>query len=117
MRPVTAITIFLPTDESHNSRRRVMTRSHVYHGLGGADGLRRFLQLFLLTLVERHLDDALEPRPPQLAWHSTEHIFQAEFTLQPGRTRQDTLLVQGNRLDHLDSSCARRVVGRPCLQK
>src|SRR3954463_5193922 len=101
MSPVTAMMTFFPTDDCHNNRNRLMPCSHLHHGLRGTDCFCRLVQVLLFGLGQRHFDDALESRTSQFAGYSTEHIPETEFALEPGRAREDALLVQGNRLYHL----------------
>src|SRR5918994_6447716 len=103
MSPVTAIITFLPTEESHNNQRRFIRAScsHVHYGLGRSNRLGRLPQFLSLLVGECHLDNSFEPATANLAGHAAEDVPQPELTLKPGRTRENPLPVQRNRLDHL----------------
>src|SRR5829696_92807 len=119
IRPVTAMTTFFPTDESHNSHSRFIRRlrSRVYYRLSRTHRLGRLTELLAFGVGEGHLDDALEAASPQFAGNSTKHIAETELTLKPGRAGKYAFLVQGNRLDHLHRSGTRGIVRRAGLEK
>src|SRR5215211_5160528 len=119
IRPVTAMTTFFPTDESHNSHSRFIRqlRSRVYYRLSRTHRLGGLTQLLAFCVGQAYLDDALEAASPQLAGNSTKHIAETELPLKPGRAGENAFLVQSNRFDHLHRGCARRVVRGTGLQE
>src|ERR671920_1075689 len=103
IRPVTAMITFFPTDESHSSHSRFMTRvrSRVHHRLGRAHRFGRFAELLPFGVGQSYLEDLLQTTSTQLAGHAAEDVPQAELSLQPGGAWQDSFLVERNGLDHL----------------
>src|SRR5215213_10574346 len=119
IRPVTAMTTFFPTDESHNSHSRLIRqlRSRVYYRLSRTHRLGGLTELLAFGVGQGYLDDALEAASPQFAGNSTEHIAETELALKPGRAGENAFLVQSNRFDHLHRSGTRGIVRRSGLEK
>src|SRR5262245_34855506 len=95
---------------SDTARLRCQRGLHRTNRFGGG------IEVALLLLGERYLENTLEAAAPQLARNTTEHISQTVFTLEPCRARQHPLLIEYDRLYHLYRRGARRIVCRAGLQ-
>src|SRR4051794_30851003 len=119
IKPVTAMTAFLPTEEDQRRPSRFMgwSWSDVDDSLSGADRLRGLVQLLALARSQPHLDDLLQTSSANLAGHATEDVSQAKLSLQPRGARENAFLVERDRLDHLDRRRTGRVIGRPGFEE
>src|SRR6188508_1497479 len=104
MRPVTAITAFLPTEDCQNTASRFIgsRASPVYHRLHPSHRLGGSVQVRPLLIGEGDLEDPVETLSPEETGHPAEDVPQAELTLQPGGARQQPPTVERDGLDHLD---------------
>jgi len=113
-KPVTAMTAFLPADELQRRlnrcmlplpRARLAVGSHdrLIERTASADWISSF-RSFSVSCTSI---TPLEARTAELAGNAAEDIAEPILPLEPDRARQDALLVERDRLNHLDTRLPR----------
>jgi hypothetical protein len=107
--------LYLPCLGLVLTRPNVWSSSYSDSHLDDVDQLldrgRRFLEGRVFVGRELDLHDLLETARPQLARHADEQVAHAVLALQINGARNDLLLVEQNRFDHVDDRGARRIPG------
>ena len=82
-----------------------------------AHGAGRLVQRRALGVGQAQLEDLLDAGRAELDRHADEEAVDPVLALEQHAARQDALLVEQDRVDHLDDRRARRVVGAAGLEQ
>src|SRR6266404_7230594 len=82
-----------------------------------ADGVRALRQGIALLSGKLYFDDLLQAATTKLARDAEEKARHPVLALEPGCAWKNALLIENDRLTHLDRSRRRSIVGRTGLER